>query len=138
MDTRKAGKLWSFPLNSKTCKYYAISHFINPEKTWNAYFKAMKSVECIVSCIEAEKFDDRNLRKIVSIGNEISQSFSKEATTRMVIALVNKRFHSDAKTLLEWLGLYWKQAIPEANLENTPWSIELADRLQEFRSQNKG
>ena len=130
--------MWSLPLNSKTCKYYAISHFINPEKTWNAYFKAMKSVDWIVSCIEAEKFDDKNLRKIVSVGNEIAQSFSKEATTRMIVALVNKRFYSDAKTLLEWLGLYWKHSIPEADLQDVPWSIELADRLQDFRGRNKG
>ena len=137
MNTKNAGKVWSSALNAKTCKYYAIKQFINPEKTWNAYFKAMKGLEGIVACIESEKYDDKSIRKAMALGNEVSQSFTKEAMTRMVTALVSRKYLSEAKTLLEWLGLYWKQSIPEANLAEVPWAIELADKLQDFNGRKR-
>lgn len=132
MDEKKK-KMWSSPLNAKTSRYYAIVHFTNSEKTWNAYFKAMKSIDSLVSCISNKKFDNRNIRKLVSIGNEIGESFSNEATTRMVFAMIQNECFSDAKTLLEWLGLYWKHPIPEANLEQVPQSTQLAETLKFFK-----
>jgi hypothetical protein len=138
MEEKKASKIWSSPLNAKTCKYYAIKHFVNPEKTWNAYFKSMKCLEGIVACIESEKYDEKSLRKAVSLGNELSESYEKESITRMVSAMVSSRYLPEAKTLLEWLGLYWKHEIPEAKLNDVPWAIELADKLQEFNCRKKG
>lgn len=131
-------KMWSTPLTEKTYRYYAIMQFINPEKTWNAYFKALKSIESLASCISSGNFTEKTFRKIVSLGNEIGGSFSKEAATRIVATLVSSEKYSDAKTLLKWLELYWDKSIPEADMENTPLSIELADRLQKFHSRNKG
>ena len=58
------------------------------EKTWNAYFKAIKSIDALASYISGEKFDERSLRKILSIGNEIAESFSKKAITRIIFALI--------------------------------------------------
>lgn len=138
MDNEQSRKMWSSPLTEKTYRYYAIMQFLNPEKTWNAYFKSVKCLDGLVNCISSATFSEKSLRKAVAFGNEISESFSKEAATRIIAALVPKGRHSEAKTLLEWLGLYSSQPIPEADMENTPWSIELADRLQEFHSKNKG
>lgn len=132
MDKAKVKKMWAAPLTAKTTKYYAIMHFINPEKTWNAYFKAMKSLENLVSYITSRRFDEKSFRKSMSLGNEISESFSKEAATRMIAALVPKECLPEAKTLLEWLGIYWKHSIPEVDLNNIPWSIELAEKLEDF------
>lgn len=132
MDRKASAKIWATALNAKTSKYYAIKHFINPEKTWNAYFKAMKSLDSLVSVINGSKFDERILRKALSLGNEIAESYTKESVTRMVVALAEKESLPKAKTLLEWLGLLWKQPIPEADIQNVPWSIELAEKLQDF------
>ena len=137
MDEKRSKKMWSAALTTKTYRYYAITQFINQEKTWNAYFKAMKCLDGLAACISSKKFDDKNLRRIVSLGNEIVESFSKEATTRMIFAIVSNEVFSEAKTLLEWLRLYWNKPIPEADLEDIPWSIKLADRVKEFNKKKK-
>lgn len=137
MNKEKDSKMWSMPLTSKTYRYYAITQFINLEKTWNAYFKAIKSIDALASYISGEKFDERSLRKILSIGNEIAESFSKKAITRIIFALISSKDFSNAKTLLEWLDLYSNQSIPEADIENIPLSIEFADKLISFKKRKK-
>ena len=132
MENQDRKKMWSSSLTPKTTKYYAIMHFINPEKTWNAYFKAMKGIERLASCISLKKTDDKSLRKILSLGNEVVESFSPEAATRMIAAMVPNECLSEAKTLLEWLGLYWDQTIPEADFKQLKIDASLMARLQEF------
>lgn len=132
MDDNQERKMWSTPLTEKTYRYYAIMQFINPEKTWNAYFKALKSIESLASCISSGNFTEKTFRKIVSLGNEIGESFSKEAATRIVATLVSSEKYSDAKTLLKWLELYWDKSIPEADFNNISMSEELAKKLQSF------
>lgn len=137
MDGSHERKMWSTPLTEKTYRYYAIMQFINPEKTWNAYFKALKSVESLASCISNGNFNERTFRKAVSLGNEIGESFSKEATTRIVATLVPAKKHSEAKTLLKWLELYSSKPIPEANLESVSESKELMKMLHAFNGSKK-
>jgi len=133
MDSEQGRKMWSSPLTEKTYRYYAITQFLNPEKTWNAYFKSIKCLDGLVNCISAGTFNEKSLRKAVAFGNGINGSFSKETATRIITALVSSSSYSNAKTLLEWLGLYYDQPIPEADLDKIPWSDELARKLENFK-----
>ena len=133
MDTEHVRKMWSSPLTEKTYRYYAITQFLNPEKTWNAYFKSIKCLDGLANCISTGNFNEKTLRKAVAFGNEINESFSKETATRIIAALVSSSSYSNAKTLLEWLGLYYNQPIPEASLDKIPWSDELARKLENFK-----
>ena len=130
--------MWTRALTPKSCRYYAISKYASPEKTWTGYFKAMKSLETLVDAVSKDRLKRLDKRKLLACGNDAALAFSKEAATRICFALTDEESHPEIKTLLEWLGLYWKHEIPEAKLNDVPWAIELADKLQEFNCRKKG
>lgn len=121
--------MWTRALTPKSCRYYAISKYASPEKTWTGYFKAMKSLETLVDAVRRDKLKRLDKRKLLACGNDAALAFSKEAATRICFALANEESYPEIKTLLEWLGLLWSGSIPEADVKSLPWSTELADRL---------
>ena len=123
--------MWKIKLTQKSCKYYAIAKYAGPEKTWTAYFKAMKSLESLADAVNKERERKLGYRKLLEIGNDAAMSFPKEAITRICAALTVKERLSEMKTLLEWLGLLYNEAIPEADFSRIPYSTSLADWLME-------
>lgn len=123
--------MWNNRLTPKSCKYYAIAKYAGPEKTWTAYFKAMKSLESLADAVNKEREQRLGYRKLLEIGNDAAMSFSREAITRICAALTNREKLSEMKTLLEWLGLLYNEAIPEVDFLKIPYSTSLADWLME-------
>lgn len=123
--------MWNNKLTPKSCKYYAIAKYTSPEKTWTAYFKAMKNLETLADAVNKEKERKLGYRKLLEIGNDIAMSFPREAATRICAALTDKEKLPEMKTLLEWLGLLFPSAIPEADFSRIPYSTNLADWLME-------
>lgn len=121
--------MWNDALTPKSFKYYAIAKYANPEKTWTAYFKAVKNIEALADAVNKGKAYKMDRRALTSLGNGAGMAFSKEAVTRMCAALTDKKHLPEMKTLLEWLGLLWRGNIPEADFQQVPFSIEMADRL---------
>lgn len=123
--------MWNQKLTPKSCKYYAIAKYSSPEKTWTAYFKAMKSLESIADAVNKERERKLGFRKLMELGNDAASAFSKEAATRICAALAKPDKLPEMKTLLEWLGLLYPDAIPEADFSKIPYSTSLADWLMD-------
>ena len=121
--------MWDSALNQKSFRYYAIAKYANPEKTWTAYFRAVKNVESLADAVNKGKAYKMSRSALVALGNGAAMSFSKEAITRMCAALTEKERLPEMKTLLEWLGLLWSGRIPEADFSAVPFSVRLADSL---------
>ena len=123
--------MWNNKLTPKSCKYYAIAKYASPEKTWTAYFKAMKSLETIADAVNKERERKLGYRKLMELGNDAAAAFSKQTATRICAALTKQEKLPELKTLLEWLGLLYLNAIPEADFSKIPYSTSLADWLME-------
>ena len=123
--------MWKNRLTPKSCKYYAIAKYASPEKTWTAYFKAMKSLENLADAVNKERERKLGYRKLLELGNDVAMAFPKEAVTRICASLTDKDKLPEMKTLLEWLGLLWSRPIPEADFSRIPYSTSLADWLME-------
>ena len=123
--------MWESKLTPKSCKYYAIAKYSSPEKTWTAYFKAMKSLEGLVDAVNKERERKIGYRKLLEMGNDAASAFPKEAATRICAVLSKPDKLPEMKTLLEWLGLLYPDAIPEADFSKIPYSTSLADWLMD-------
>lgn len=126
--------MWNNKLTPKSCKYYAIAKYDSPEKTWTAYFKAMKSLETIADAVNKERERKLGYRKLMELGNDAASAFSRQTATRICTALTKQEKLSELKTLLEWLGLLYLDAIPEADFSKIPYSTSLADWLMERKN----
>ena len=67
--------MWNQKLTPKSCKYYAIAKYSSPEKTWTAYFKAMKSLESIADAVNKERERKLGFRKLMELGNDAASAF---------------------------------------------------------------
>lgn len=127
-------KFWDIALTPKNYMYYALCRYIGSEKTWGCFFKTLKVFERYKKCVSSLNLNDKNkcqphIEVIIQLLNDLSFYYGNEAITRLSFFKLNKLYHSNMKTLLEYKGLLYNQNIPEANIVEIPYNTELADYL---------
>lgn len=125
------GDIWSYPLNQKNYKYFALSNYTGTEQTWTKFFKILKMFETIKKSIISYSITNniKYIKNTMQYLNELQYCFNNIAITRLSFYNLDAEYFPKMKTLLEYKGLLYLHNIPEVSILKIPYDTMFADEL---------